>query len=144
MPFSTLVQQHQPVKGGAVTSTGGSSAGPNLESIAAKTAAYSVLLSDWGKTFTTRGATAAVTFTLPAVTSAVAGIWYRFYNVSAYGMVIASNGSSDNIVGKNDAAADSLTFTTTSLMIGACVKVIWDGTGWLSLIESDGNTCAVA
>lgn len=115
-----------------------------LETISAKTAAYSVLEADLGKTFTTRGATAAVTFTLPAVTSFTAGWWCRFYNVSAYGMVIASNGSSDNIVGKNDATADSLTFTTTSLMIGACVKVIWDGTGWLSLIESDGNTCAVA
>lgn len=143
MPLDPKVQTHQPVLGGAVSSTGGFDA-PRLESISAKTAAYTVLLSDWGKTFTTRGATAAVTFTLPAVTNATAGIWFRFYNVSAYGMVIASSGSSDNIVGRNDATADSLTCTTTSLMIGACIRVIWDGTGWLSLIESDGNTVAVA
>lgn len=143
MPFDSKVQQHSPQLNGAITATGGIDT-PVMENISAKTAAYSVLLSDWGTTFTTRGATAAITFTLPAVTSATAGIWYRFYNVSAYGLVVASNGSSDNIVGKNDATADSLTATTTSLMIGACIKVIWDGTGWLSLVESDGNTIAVA
>lgn len=142
MPFDSKVQTHKPVKNGAITVTGGID-GPVMESISAKTAAYSVLLSDWGKTFTTRGATASVTFTLPAVTSATAGIWYRFFNVSAYGMVIASNGSSDNIVALNDAGADSITCTTTSRMIGAVVTVIWDGTGWLA-IEGAGATYAVA
>lgn len=144
MPFSNLVQQHQPVKGGAITTTGGSSDGPNLASISAKTAAYSVLLSDWGKMFTNRGATASVTFTLPAVTSAVAGIWYEFFAVSNYGLVIASNGSSDNIVCRNDATADTVTANTTSLMIGFSARVTWDGTGWLCQILSDGNTLVVA
>lgn len=139
MPFDSKVQTHSPQLNGSVTVTGGIDT-PVMESISAKTASYTVLLSEWGTTFTTRGATAAVTFTLPAVTNATAGIWYRFYNVSAYGLVVASNGSNDNIVAVNDAAADSVTCTTTSLMIGACVKVIWDGTGWLSINESSGPT----
>ena len=45
---------------------------------------------------------------------------------------------------KNDAAADSLTMTTTSLIIGAAVKVIWDGTAWLSYNQSVGPTYTVA
>lgn len=139
MPFSVYQQTGNPVTNGPINAIGAAS-GPQLETIAAKTAAYSVLPSDWGKTLTTRGATAAITFTLPAVTSLTAGIWFRFFNVSAYGMVIASNGSNDNIVSVNDAAADSITCTTTSLMIGACVRVIWDGTSWLALNESAGPT----
>lgn len=143
MPFTSTDQTGQPVLNGSVAQGGGVD-GPRLEKIVAKTAAYTCLLSEWGTTFTNRGATASVTFTLPAVTSAVAGMWYKFYAVSNYGLVIASNGSSDNIVARNDAAADSITFSTTSLMIGACVQVTWDGTGWLAQILSDGNTLAVA
>lgn len=143
MPFDTKVQQHQPVLNGAVTPTGGLNA-PGLMSIAAKTAAYTVLLSDWGKLFTNRGATASVTFTLPAVTDATAGIWYEFFAVSNYGLIIASGGSSDNIVCRNDATADSVTANTTSLMIGFSARVTWDGTGWLCQILSDGNTLVVA
>jgi len=143
MPYSTYEQTHSPVTGGGVSGLNAQS-GVSLEVISAKTAAYSVLPSDWGKTFTTRGATTSITFTLPPVSGLTAGVWFRFFNVSAYGMVIASNGSSDNIVSKNDAGADSITCTTTSLMIGACVRVIYDGTGWLALSESAGPTYTVA
>lgn len=142
MPFTSTDQTGQPVLGGSVASGGGVD-GPRLEKISAKTSAYTCLLSEWGTTFTNRGATASVTFTLPAVTSAIAGMWYRFYAVSNYGLVIASNGSSDNIVALNDAGADTITCTTTSLMIGANVLVIFDGTGWLA-IEGAGATYAVA
>jgi len=109
----------------------------------AKTADYTVLATDCGRLFTTRGASAAVTFTLPAVTNLPAGFYVDFFNVAATGMVIASNGSSDNIVALNDAGADTITCTTTSRMIGAYVKVIFDGTGWLA-IEGAGATYAVA
>jgi len=139
MPFSTYQQTHSPQLNGSVLDLGGIDT-PVTENIAAKTASYSVLPSDWGKTFTTRGATAAITFTLPAVTSLTAGVWFRFFGVSAYGFTVASNGSSDNIITKNDAGADSITCTTTSLMIGACVRVIFDGTSWLALNESSGPT----
>jgi hypothetical protein len=115
-----------------------------LEKISAKTSAYQLLVAEAGTTFTDRGATASVTFTLPAVTNMVAGMWFRFYGVSAYGFVVASSGSADNIVTKNDAGADTITCSTASLMIGACVKVIFDGTSWLALQESSGPTYAIA
>lgn len=114
-----------------------------LENISAKTAAYSLKGEDLFKTFTNRGATASVTFTLPPTADLQSGSWVRFFGVSAYGMVIASQGSSDNIVAKNDAGADSITATTTSLMIGANALLIWDGTGWLAIL-GDGPTYAIA
>ncbi len=143
MPFSSTDQTAQPVLNGSVASGGGVS-GPRLSPVTAKTSAYTCKLSEWGTIFTNRGATASVTFTLPAVTSAVSGMWYEFFAVSNYGLVIASNGSSDNIVCRNDAGADSVTSSTTSLMIGFSARVTWDGTGWLCQILSDGNTLAVA
>lgn len=112
--------------------------------IKAKTAAYSVLASESGVLFTNRGATASVTFTLPAVTGLPIGTEYSFYGLSAYGFAVASNGSSDNIVSLNDATADSITCTTTSKIIGAAVRVIWDGTAWLAYQASVGNTYTIA
>jgi len=109
----------------------------------AKTAAYAVLATDHGRLFTNRGATASVTFTLPAVTNLPAGFTVSFFAVSNYGLVVASNGSSDNIVALNDAGADTITCTTTSRMIGANVKLLWDGLGWLA-IEGAGATYTVA
>jgi hypothetical protein len=114
-----------------------------LNKISAKVTTYQVLASDFGTTFTNRGSTASFTFTLPTVADLPAGWWCEFYGVSAYGFVVASAGSSDNIVALNDAGADSLTMTTTSLIIGAYVRVIWDGTGWLT-VRGTGNTYAVA
>lgn len=123
-------------------SFGGSTA--FLPIIEAKTdAAVAVAVTDNGKIFTTRGATATVTFTLPAVTDLPIGFDVTFFNVCATGMIIASNGSSDNLVALNDAGADTITMTTTSRMIGANVRCIWDGTGWL-VIEGAGATYAVA
>jgi len=112
--------------------------------IKAKTTAYTVLASENGVLFTNEGATASVAFTLPAVTNLPIGFTASFYGMSAYGMSVVSGGSSDNIVAKNDVAADSITCTTTSLMIGAAVKVIWSGTKWLSYAESSGPTYTVA
>lgn len=142
MPYSAQDQVHSPVLNGGVSIYGADS-GVHLERIVAKTAAYTVKDNEWGTTFTNRGATASVTFTLPAVTSLVAGMWFRFFAVSNYGLVVASAGSSDNIVALNDAGADSITCTTTSRMIGAVITVIFDGTGWLA-IEGAGATYTVA
>lgn len=125
-----------------LNSLGGSQA--FLPIIKAKTAAYDVLATESGTIFTTRGAGSSVTFTLPAVTNLPIGVEYTFYNIAATGMVVASNGSSDNIVTLNDAAADTITCTTTSRMIGAAVRVIWDGTAWLAFQASVGNTYTVA
>jgi hypothetical protein len=111
--------------------------------IKAKTAAYTVTAAESGVFFTNRGATVAITFTLPAVTGLPIGTYFEFYGSNQYGFTVASNGSLDNINAVNDQTADSLTATTTSLIIGAWCKVIWDGTAWLS-IRGAGNTFAVA
>jgi hypothetical protein len=107
------------------------------------TATYSVLPNQCGTLFTTRGNTAACTFTLPAVSTLPTGWWVSFFNVSAYGMVIASNGSSDDIVAFNDATADSITCTSAAEIIGTHIKVVWDGTGWLAHYDNGSIATAV-
>ena len=113
----------------------------NIEAMTGTT--YQVKGSDFGKILTNRGLTASIAVTLPALADLQAGFWVAFYGVSAYGFSIASSGSNDNIIALNDAAADSLTMTTTSRIIGAYVMCIYDGTSWLT-IRGDGNTYAVA
>ncbi len=111
--------------------------------IKAKTAAYTVTVQEDGVLFTNRGATAAINFTLPLNSTVPVGFSVGFYGVSATGFTVTSN-PSDTLVVKNDATADTLTMTTTSLIIGAAVRVIWDGIGWLTYAESVGPTYAVA
>lgn len=107
--------------------------------ISAKTASYQVKETDLGTYFTTRGASGAITFTLPKTDDLEAGWWAHFHNVVDQNMVVASYGSSDDIVAVADAAADTITFSTTSQKIGANVRVVWDGTGWLSIFGSSAT-----
>lgn len=108
--------------------------------IVAKTTNYTCTLADSGTIFTTTGAAGAVTFTLPAVATA-AGVEYTFINTVGQNMVI-SDGSVDTIVTFNDAAADTLTFSSAGELIGAAVKVVCDGAKWLSFKYS-ANTQTV-
>ena len=110
--------------------------------IKAKTAAYTLTAAESGVLFTNRGATVAITFTLPLNSTCPIGTWFEFYGVSATGFTVASN-PTDTLVVLNDAAADTLTMTTTSLIIGSYLRVIWDGTGWLT-VRGAGNTYTVA
>ena len=112
--------------------------------IKAKSAAYTVTAEESGVIFTNRGGTVAYTFTLPAVTNLPIGTRYTFIGTNAYGFTVASNGSLDNILSLNDVAADSITCTTASKIIGARVEVIWDGTVWIASQASVGNTYTVA
>lgn len=114
------------------------------QKIVAKTAAYTITAEESGTLFTNRGATAAITFTLPAVTGLPIGTRFEFYGVTNAGYTVASNGSSDNITTKNDLSADSITMTTDSLAISGSVEVIWDGTRWLARQASVGPTYTVA
>lgn len=103
--------------------------------ISAKTASYTVNLNESGTVFTTRGATAAVTFTLPAVASA-AGCVYLFFNAVDFAMTIAS-AEGDNMIMKNDVDLDSIAFSTTSELIGGAAMIVGDGTSWLCFILSE-------
>lgn len=111
----------------------------------AKTADYTVTTAESGCWFTNRGATAAITFTLPDTSGGAVpiGTNFTFYGISATGFTVASN-PADKMVTLNDATADSITCTTASKIIGAMVRVFWDGTGWLTQQASVGNTYTVA
>ncbi len=99
----------------------------------AKTASYQIVDADAYKTFTNRGAGGAVTFTLPNTATIEVGWWCKFFSVVlAQNFIIASYGSSDNIVTKNDAGADTLTLSTAGERAGAGFELTWDGTGWLA------------
>lgn len=144
MPFNSTQQQNNVPVGGGVSPYGALNGFPLYMRVQDKTAAYTVKENEFGTIFTNRGCTTAVAFTLPAVTNLPTGWWAIFYSVDNDGLSVASNGSSDNIVAKNDAAADSITMTTNSLSIGAGLLVIWDGTKWLTFQSGWGQTYTVA
>lgn len=119
---------------------------PNLAwtpRIVAKTAAYTVPASESGTIFTTAGATAAVTFTLPAITDGP--FVFDFIAVADVAMTVAA-ATADTLCTFNDAAADSVAFSTTSEIIGGWVKVVCDGTTIIALtpISSETQTVTVA
>lgn len=111
--------------------------------VVAKTAAYTVLANDSGTIFTNQGATASVTFTLPA-TADGNGLVYFFYNCEDQNMIVAS-GTVDTMTALNDVAADSVALQTTSLKIGGGFMVFGDGTSWHAVpLVHDTQTVTVA
>ncbi len=105
--------------------------------VVAKTANYTVTNADADTLFTNRGAAGAVTFTLPA--NARKGLRFGFFVVADQNVIVAS-GTADTMVVFNDAAADSIAFSTASEKIGAMIEVIGDGTGWLTLVHLGAET----
>lgn len=97
----------------------------------AKTAAYQIVVDDIGKVFTNRGASGAVTLTLPVTSTIPTGWWCEVFVVADQDVTVASSGSADDIVTFNDAGADSVAFSTSSEKIGAGAMLMWDGTSWL-------------
>lgn len=97
--------------------------------VVAKTGDYTVAAADRGKFFTTRGATGAVVFTLPAVTSAYEGFVCWFFNAVNQDMSVAS--TADETITFNDLDANAVAFSTSSEKVGACVMAVCDGTSWL-------------
>lgn len=79
-----------------------------------------VTAADNGTLFIVSGSAGATTLTLPTFER---GLTFEFLQLDDQNMVIASAGSLDNIIGKNDAAADTLTFSTAGNKIGAHVRV---------------------
>lgn len=96
--------------------------------VTAKTANYTVAAADFGTIFTTRGAGAAVTFTLPAVTNN-AGEWVEFYALANFNMIVA--GPDEGLVVKNDLTADSIAYQTANEIIGGGFRAVCDGTSWI-------------
>ena len=104
----------------------------------AKTAAYTLLPEDDGKTFTTRGAgSGTVIFTLPAVSKIQAGWSARFFAVGAAAMAVASE--ADKMVTFNDADADKVQLGTASEIIGGGIAVEFDGTSFLVWLSTEAT-----
>lgn len=74
-----------------------------------------------GTTFTNKGASGAVTFTLPTPNRAMCGWYYRFKVVVDQNVTVAAP-TADTLVTANDLAADSLTVSTASQKIGALME----------------------
>lgn len=108
--------------------------------ISAKAASYTVTTGDFGKFFTTRGATGAITFTLPAVTAGMAGAAVEFFNIADQDMIVA--GTAGELVTFNDAAANSVATSTSSEQIGSHIKAICDGTSWLIILSTEETQTA--
>jgi hypothetical protein len=98
--------------------------------IVAKTAAYTCKLQDSGTIFTTVGATASVTFTLPAISEGPFS--FKFICGADIAMVVAA-AKADTMLTMNDLAADNITFNTTAERIGGMVEVYCDGTTLIGL-----------
>jgi hypothetical protein len=101
-----------------------------------------------GTTFTNRGAAAAITWTLPAPSRVLLGVWYRFVGVADFGMTVRGP-SADQCVALNDAAATSIAASTADQLIGAvidaeCIKTGDDTYGWAVAGVTNGVTYTVA
>lgn len=115
--------------------------------VVAKAADYTVTAADNNRVFTNQGASALVTFTLPAIAK---GLRYRFYSEDNDGIKITA-ATADTLVTHNDAAADTIAFSTTGRNIGAAFEILAnaDGTKWLVFpfiwnIADDGTTVSKA
>ena len=91
----------------------------------AKTASYTVLRTESGTVFHTTGATAAIVFTLPAISTGP--WWFEFFNGADQSMTVTS-ATADTIVTYNDLAADNVAFSTSSEKIGGHTIAWTDGT----------------
>lgn len=108
--------------------------GPRV--VEAKTASYSVAFpSDHSKLFTNRGASGAVTFTLPAVAAGLKGCYVDVFVVADQTVTVA--GTAGELVTFNDAAANSVAFSTSSEKIGAGIRALCDGTSWLIIPRTE-------
>lgn len=109
-----------------------------------KAADYTVVAGDNGTVF--EAITGAVTFTLPALLDSASnpvckGMRFKFFNSVDANMVISRAGS-DTMICKNNAAAVTVTFSTSSAKIGACADVYTNAAGTKWIVEVNGDTTA--
>lgn len=108
-----------------------------------KTANYSVVASDNGSNFDNLGAAGEVDFTLPPIAN---GYYFGFRALAAQTLKVISN-EGGNIVALNNAAANSLAFSTGGQIIGGGFKFYTNAAGTKWLVDNDSagtNTVTVA
>lgn len=106
-----------------------------------KTAAYTVLARETGTWFLTTGATATVTFTLPAITAGP--FLFFFVNTTDQTMEVASE-TADTLITFNDLLADKVGFAQASEKIGGFVIAGCDGTSVFALTPISAHSQTVA
>ena len=111
-----------------------------------KTAAYTMKPDDVGTLFTNYGASGAVTLTTPKFTQIWDG-WMCWVFVAADQSVTVTAGDVDTVCAFNDAAADSVAFSTASKKVGGGLMCVADVTNskWYFLpyiynTATDGTT----
>jgi hypothetical protein len=95
----------------------------------AMTASYQLTPGDVGGFFTNRGAGGAIIFTLPAIADVPAGASFEFYVVADQDLTVG--GVAGSLFTKNDVAANSVKYGTTSEKLGGYFRIRSDGTSWL-------------
>jgi hypothetical protein len=115
-----------------------------------KAASYTVVfpMDAPGTVFTNRGASGAITFTLPVASRALLGVWYRFKAVVNQNIVVAVT-PVDTALALNDLAADSLAISTTNEKLGGeieaqCVETAEGTFQWALSGVAVGHTYTVA
>jgi hypothetical protein len=87
-----------------------------------KTAAYTVKKADSGTIFSNRGASGAVTFTLPA---ALKGLWFTFLKPTQQNIVITATGGA-----KINGGTANKKYQNAAAEAGGQCTLVCDGTDW--------------
>lgn len=82
-----------------------------------------------GTTFTNRGATGSVTFTLIAPTGSLKGCWYIFRGLANYSFIVAA-ADANTLVTPGDATADNVGYQVSGKKVGRAILAYCDGTAW--------------
>lgn len=107
------------------------------------TGARTLLASESGAYVHNVGMTAGVVLTLPAI--ADGPYYFKVIQGAGYGITVTAV-TADTIITFNDAAADSVVFSTSSELIGGHYEVICDGTSLfvLPILASEAQTVTIA
>lgn len=114
---------------------------PKVISLTATT--YTLKASQSGSYVHNAAMTAACTLTLPSI--ATGPFWFKIIQGAGYGITVTSV-VADTIITFNDAAADSVVFSTSAELIGGSYEVICDGTYLfvLPVLASEAQTVTIA
>jgi hypothetical protein len=116
---------------------------PRVTTVEAKAASYTISSSDSGKLLTTRGASGAITFTLPTMSASYTGVDVLLFNAVDQDMIVSAQ-TAGQIMFKNDLAANSVSYETAGEQIGGAFRVISDGTSWLVMpLAEEATTITV-
>lgn len=107
--------------------------------IVAKTASYYMKPEDEGVLFTNSGAGGAITLTLPPRADIPDGWACQVFTVAGQNVTVAAD-VADTLVTFNDAAADSVTFSTAGDLIGNGAEFVYSATDelWFCFLYVEG------